>query len=228
MGRGGWSVLLLGRCRHEDALTRIHSPPHKPTTTTIAPPKKQVEIRGQVVGGGGEFTNLFTTRVACLVCAKVGTDKYRVRTVRAGREREARLHRLGCMCVCDGMGWFGWSIHRVGVQLFMSGYPLAHPLMHTHIHTHNRKQTETARDGAGHPRGLGRMDRSLPHAGTGGWCWCRSIYINAIPSPPPPAVHDRPTPDARSYMTGEGGALQAAPPRAAPPARRHHHGLQHR
>lgn len=39
----------------------------------------QMEIRGQVMGGGGEFTDIFNTRVSCLVCAKVGTPKYMVR-----------------------------------------------------------------------------------------------------------------------------------------------------
>lgn len=35
-----------------------------------------MEIRAQVTGGGGEFTDLFNTRVSCLVCAKPGTPKY--------------------------------------------------------------------------------------------------------------------------------------------------------
>lgn len=38
----------------------------------------QMEIRAQVVGCGGEFTDLFNTRCAVLVCAKVGTEKYLV------------------------------------------------------------------------------------------------------------------------------------------------------
>lgn len=56
-----------------------------------------MEIRAQVCGGGGEFTNIFNTRVTCLVCAKVATDKYTVRTYEFGMRVhvETRWSRWG-------------------------------------------------------------------------------------------------------------------------------------